>query len=244
MMVYGSDMSDTASVLPPQPVETYESLSRLVDSPLLEPALSSEQVERGCRLAREYGIRAVILRPCDMELAAPWMRGSSVAVVGAAGHPDGTSTTGAKLFEARDLLRLGANEVEFVLNPARIVSRQFQHVETELMQISKSCHESGARLTIVMNNRWFADDLKIIATKICKRIEVDVLAVDHSEADLNLLRPLLKDVLRLKRATRVDSLDDALAAREAGYSSFNCSDPGTLLEAWKQRIAPPSRSQS
>ena len=61
-----------------------------------------------------------------------------------AGYPYGISTTGAKLYEGRDLLRLGVRELDFVLNPAAMISRQFQHVETELMQIVRSAHEADA----------------------------------------------------------------------------------------------------
>jgi deoxyribose-phosphate aldolase len=237
-------MSDTASTIPTQPVETYESLASRIDLPLLEPTLTSEQVADGCRLARALGVRAVVLRPCDVELAAQWISGSRVVVASVAGWPEGTTTTAAKLYEARDVLRLGATEVEFVLNPARVVSRQFQHVETELLQIAKSCHESGARLTVVFNNRWMADDLKIIASKICKRVEADTIALDDSDADFKLIRPLVRDLVQLKRVTPAVSLDDAVAARGLGYSSFNTQGPSAILDAWKARIAPSPPTQS
>jgi deoxyribose-phosphate aldolase len=134
------------------------------------------------------------------------------------------------------MLRVGARELEFVLNPAAMLSRSFQHVETELMQISQSCHQSGAKLTVVYNNPWLENDLKIIATKICRRVEVDVLSVEHSDADLELVRPLLRDVLTLKQATPVATLDEALAAREAGYRSFATTNPAAILDAWRGRL--------
>lgn len=217
------------------PQETYESLAGRLDYHLLAPTLAAEELAEACRFARENGLRAVVVRPCDVELVTQWV-GRDIVVAGVAGYPEGTSTTATKLYEARDLLRLGAREIEFVLNPARMISRQFQHVETELMQMSKSCHESGARLTVVYNNRWLSDDLKIIATKICRRVEVDVLSVDRSDSDLALLKPLLKDVLALKLATPVESLEETLAAREAGYVSVASNNPGPILEAWREHL--------
>jgi deoxyribose-phosphate aldolase len=221
---------------PQVPVETYDSLASLVDYHLLEPALTTEQVANACRVAREYGVRAVVVRPMDLQLVAQWLAGSAVVPAGAVGHPNGTSTTATKLYEGRDLLRVGARELEFVLNPAAMLSRSFQHVETELMQISQSCHQSGAKLTVVYNNHWLANDLKIIATKICRRVEVDVLSVEHADSDLELLRPLLKDVLSLKQTTPVSTLDDALAARAAGYRSFATTNPAPILDAWKAHL--------
>lgn len=221
----------------PQPVETYESIASLVDHHLLDPMLSGEQVAEACRQARAYGIRAVVVRPCDLQLVAQWLGGSTVLPVSVAGHPDGISTTATKLYEGRDLLRAGARELEFVLNPASLQSRSFQHIETELQQISQSCHQDGAKLTVVYNNRRMAQDHKIIATKICRRIEADALSIDHSDADLELFRPMLKDVLKLKRATPVATMEEAVAARDAGYSSFATHDPAPLLDAWKAHLA-------
>ncbi|MBC8165287.1 MAG: hypothetical protein H7Y20_05365 [Bryobacteraceae bacterium] len=225
-----------------QPVETYASLAGLIDIHLLDPMLSSDQLYEECSFARENEVRAVVLRPCDLELAAPWFRSSHVILAVAVGHPDGTSTTAAKLYEGRELLRLGAQEIEFVLNPARLISRQFQHVEAEMLQISRSCHESGARLTAVFNSTRLTDDLRIIATKICRRVEADVISVDGVEADSRLLPPLLKDnPPRLKLARFAGSLDDALSARESGYVSFATQTPATILSAWRESLASKAR---
>jgi deoxyribose-phosphate aldolase len=226
-----------------EPVETYESLASLIELTLLAPGLSADDVDQGCRTAREYGVAAVVVRPCDVELASRWMGGSPVKVASVAGYPYGISTTGAKLYEGRDLLRIGVRELDFVLNPAAMISRQFQHVETELMQIVQSAHESDVNLTVVCNNRILADDLKIIATRICKRVEADAIAIQHLESDLTIIKPLLKDLLRLKRSDAVMTLEEALISRAAGYSRITTPNVVPILDAWKQRLAEQAKQQ-
>ena len=226
-----------------EPIETYESLAGLLELTLLGPTLSADDVNEGCRVAREYGVAAVVVRPCDVEMVKRWMSGSGVKVASVAGYPYGVSTTGAKLYEGRDLLRIGVEELDFVLNPASMISRQFQHVETELMQIVRSAHESDVTLTVVCNNRTIADDLKIIATRIAKRVEADAIAVQHSDSDLGIIKPLLKDLLRLKRSDAVMTLEEALASREAGYSRMTTPNAAPILDAWKLRLAEQAKAQ-
>ena len=84
------------------------------------------------------------------------------------------------------------------------------------MQIVRSAHESSCTLTVVCNNRILSNDLKIIATRVSKRVEADAIAIQHSESDLAVIKPLLKDLLRLKRSDGVLTLDEALASRDAG----------------------------
>lgn len=219
------------------PLETYESLAERIEYVMLRPDLSSEDVLEGCRAAREYRIRAVLVRPSDVEAVTRWMQGSGIAVAAAAGYPYGYSTTAAKLYEGRDLLRLGATELDFTLNAGQMVSRQFQHVETELLQIVRSCHESGALAKIVYNNRFLANDLKIIATKIAKRVEADMISLDYRPTDVDLLKPILKGVISLKCAGPVDNLGDALAMRDAGFVRIGSANIKAILEDWKKHLA-------
>ena len=75
-----------------QTVETYESLASIIELTLLAPGLSTDDVDRGCQLAREYGLAAVVVRPCDVEMVGRWMSGSAVKVASVAGYPYGVST--------------------------------------------------------------------------------------------------------------------------------------------------------
>jgi deoxyribose-phosphate aldolase len=216
------------------PAATYESLARVVDLHLLLPELTDTDVAEGCRAAAEYGLRAVIVRPCDVDQAARWLR-EPIVLGAVVGHPDGVSTTAAKLYEGRDLLRRGARELEWVLNPARMLSRQFQDVETELVQIARSCEEAGAALTILLRNELFQDDLKIIATKIAKRVGAVRLSIVPSPGDLQLILPLLKERLQIK-ARGVETLEAALAARRGGCSLIGSAAAAPILEAWRTQL--------
>ncbi len=52
-----------------------------------------------------------------------------------------------------------------MLNIGKLISRQFQYVEMELMQAAKACHEEGAVLKVIFENAYLTEDLKIIAAK-------------------------------------------------------------------------------
>jgi len=83
----------------------------------------------------------------------------------------------------------------------------------------------------------------IIATRISKRVEADAIAIQHSESDLAIVKPLLKDLIRLKRSDAVLTLEEALASREAGYSRFTSNAIQPILDAWKQRLVDQVKQQ-
>ncbi len=208
----------------------------MIDHILLRPDLPEDAVAEGCRLAREYNVCSVVVRPSDVDQVLRWMSGSTVRVASTVGYPDGSSNTGTKLYEGRDLLRRGVTEIDMTINIGKMISRQFQYVEMELLQMVKSCHESGALLKVNLGSQYLTEDLKIIACKIVKRIEAPVLAVDYSLRDLALLRPLLKDRVQLKTSSGIESLAEAIEVRENGCVRFGTTASASILDDWKTHL--------
>jgi deoxyribose-phosphate aldolase len=222
---------------------SYEDLARMIDHSLVRPELTDEQVEQGCRIARSYSVASVTVRPADVDLALQWMQGSEVAVGTVAGFPHGSSTTSAKLYEARDLLRRGAKEIDMVINIGRLVSRRFEYVEMELRQIADACHEAGALIKVIFENAYLTDQLKIIACKICTRAGVDFVKTSTGFApagytldDLRLMRKYSGPKVKIKAAGGVRTLDKALEAYDAGCDRIGATATATILEEWKERV--------
>ncbi len=206
-----------------------EDLSQLIEHTLLTPQLSETDVAAGCELAKQYAIAAVIVRPCDLDLVTNWLRGSSVVLGTIIDIPNGHSTTAAKLFAARDALRRGAKEIETVMNTGKLISRQFQYLETELLQMAEACHASGAILKVTLESEHLNEELKIVAGRIARRVGADFLSVSTLE-DIALLG-------KLQAIAEVNSLDQALTFRDASCKRLQSTQTPAILEAWKSKLA-------
>lgn len=224
-------------------LRTYADLAGLIDHSLLRPELTEEQVEAGCRIARDHRVANVTVRPADVDLAVQWMSGSGVPVGTVAGFPHGSATTAAKLYEARDLLRRGAKEIDMVINIGKLLSRRFQYVETELRQMAEACHEAGALLKVIFENAYLTDELKIIACKICTRAGVDFVKTSTGFApsgytleDVRLMRAHSGPDVRVKAAGGVRTLEKALEVYYAGCDRFGATATVAILEEWKARL--------
>ena len=225
-------------------LETYDDLARLIEHSLTRPDLSEDEVSTGLWLAREYRVAAVVVRPCDVDLAVRILDGSGVAVASVAGFPHGSSNTATKLYEGRDLLRRGAKEIAIVTSPGKMISRQFQHIETEILQMSESCHQAGALCKVIFENGYLAEDLKVILCRICKRCEVDYAETStcfgptsHTLPDLALMKSILKDRVKMKASGGVRTLDQAFAVYNAGCDRFGSTATAVILEDWKRILA-------
>src|SRR5690349_22533714 len=139
---------------PLPPLATYEDLAGMIDHSLVKPDLGNQQVVEGLELARRYRVGSAIVRPCDIDLAVRTLQGSAVRPASVCGFPHGTANTATKLYELRDLLRRGAKEIDMVIAVPKLVSREFQHVQTELDQAAESCNQGGATLKVILETAW------------------------------------------------------------------------------------------
>ena len=227
---------------PRPPLAAYQDIAALLDQPLLQPDLTATQVLQGLETAKRHGIASVTVRPCDIDLAVRTLQGSSVKPACVVGFPHGSQTTAVKLYEGCDLLRRGARELEMVIGIPSLLSREFQHVQTELTQMSESCHREGALLKVILETAYLADDLKIIACGCCERAEVDFVCTStgfgpagYTLKDLDLLRSHLPEEISLKAEGEIRTVDQITELYEAGCSRVGTRFTTTILDEWKAR---------
>lgn len=226
------------------PLTSYEDLAQMIDHSLLRPELTEQQVREGCELAARYRVATVTVRPADLDLAVRWMAGSDVLVTSVAGFPHGSTTMAAKLYEVRDLVRRGAREIDAVLNIGKLLSRQFDYVETEIKQLADACHEAGVLLKVILENAYLTDELKIIACRIATAARADFVKTSTGFApsgctleDLRLMRRHAGANVRVKAAGGVRTLEAALEVYQAGADRFGATATAQILDAWRARLA-------
>jgi deoxyribose-phosphate aldolase len=228
------------------PLTTCEALANLIDHPLVAPELTDEQVIEGLELAKRYHIACASVRPCDIDLAVRTLQGSSVKAGAVCGFPHGSQNTATKLYEARDLLRRGAREIDMVIAISKLLSREFQHVQLELLQMSELCHKEGALLKVILENAYLTDELKIIACRCCERAEVDFVKTSTGFApsgytlpDIALMRKHLPEEIGIKAAGGIRTVDQALEVYQAGCTRIGTTSTAAILDEWKARLTPP-----
>jgi deoxyribose-phosphate aldolase len=225
---------------------TYESLAKIIDHPLVKPELTDEEVIAGLELARRYSIACVSVRPTDIDLAARTLQGSDVRPGAVCGFPHGSTNTATKLYEARDMLRRGAREIDMVIAISKLLSREFQYVQGELLQMSELCHKEGALLKVILENAYLTDELKIIACRCCERAEVDFVKTSTGFAptgytlpDIQLMRKHLPEEIGIKAAGGIRTVDQVLEICAAGATRIGTTSTAAILDEWKARLAPP-----
>src|SRR5271156_5748377 len=107
---------------------TYTDLAKMIDHSLLQPVLTDAQLDEGCRLAREYDVASVCIKPYAVRRAADLLAGSSVVVGTVIGFPHGGHLTKIKVAEAEAALDDGAKELDMVVNVGKVLTHDWKYV--------------------------------------------------------------------------------------------------------------------
>lgn len=72
---------------------TYSQIAKMIDHSLLNQVLTDQELEAGCRLARDYDVASVCIKPYYCKRCAELLAGSTVAASTVIGFPHGGNTT-------------------------------------------------------------------------------------------------------------------------------------------------------
>ena len=223
---------------------TERQLAKTIDHSLLKPELDDAFIEAGCRLAAEYDVASVCVRPVDVKRAVAILDGTDVAVGTVVGFPHGSSTTATKVFEAGDALRNGATELDMVIPIGALRSGRDQDVRDDVAAVVTVAHEAGAIVKVILENAYLDDGQKVRACELSAaagagfvKTSTGFAASGATIEDLELMRAHSPAHVQVKAAGGVRTLDALLEVMNVGVTRIGATATETILEDFKARKA-------
>lgn len=225
------------------PASTYEDLASFLSLPLTEATLTEEQVFAGCQQAGALGISEVLVRPADADLAGKWTASGPCRLACLTGYPGGSSTTPARLYESRDVLRRGVRDLVVTMNLGKLLSRKFLYLESELLQIAENCRQHDARLRILFEVEDLQQDHVLIGIRLCKRTAANGMGLLFRRASLDYQVGVARYVLHHAKGklsvvlhTPNATLQHALTLRALGVYGIVTTQVEGLLTEWRAEL--------
>lgn len=109
-----------------------------VDHTLLKQTATWQQIQKICQEGIAQKTASICIPPCCVKQAAEFVNGQ-VAICTVIGFPNGYQTTAVKVFETKDAIENGADEIDMVINLGWVKEGLFDEVEKEIKEIKKAC---------------------------------------------------------------------------------------------------------
>ncbi len=221
---------------------SYQDIAKMIDHSLLQPTLTDEELEAGCRVALEYDVASVCIKPYYLKRCVQWLHGSTVRASTTIGFPHGGHTTAMKLKEAEEALDDGGEELDAVVNIGKVLSGDWNYVQAEIVQLTRLTHEGGQKIKVIFENCYLQDQHKIRLCQICGEAGVDWVKTSTgygsggaTHEDLRLMRKHSPPQVQVKAAGGVRTLDALLEVRALGVSRVGASRTAEMLDECRLR---------
>ncbi len=223
---------------------SYRDIAKMIDHSLLQQVLTDADLESGVRLAREYDVASVCIKPYAVRRAAELLAGSSVVVGTTVGFPHGGHVTAIKVVEAKQALADGARELDMVVNIGKVLSGDWKFVADDVKAVVDVAHAGGALVKVIFENCFLQNMHKEKLCAICGEVRADFVKTSTgygdggaTDDDLKLMRRCAPPHVQVKAAGGVRSLDRALAVRAFGVTRIGATATKAILDECKARLA-------
>jgi deoxyribose-phosphate aldolase len=219
-------------------------IAKAIDHSLLRPELDDAFVEDGCRLAAEYNVASVCVRPADVPRAAAILAGTDVAVGTTIGFPHGGHATATKVDESRRALAAGARELDMVIQIGALKSGRDADVQADIAAVVEVAHAAGAIVKVIFENAYLTDDEKVRACRLAEAASADFVKTSTGFApsgathdDLRLMRANTSPHIGVKAAGGVRTLDGLLEVMALGVTRIGATQTKAIIDDFRARRA-------
>lgn len=211
-------------------------INKLIDHTALKPNTTKDEILKLLDEAKTYDFASVCVNPCWIELAHQKLKHTDVKVCTVIGFPLGANTTEVKVFEAKDSIEKGAQEIDMVINVAMLKDKEYDYVENEIQKIVEVAKDK-ALVKVIIEACLLTDEEKIKACELSQKAGADFVKTSTGFStggatvhDVALMRKTVGTDMGVKASGGVHSHEEALAMIEAGANRIGASAGVKLLK--------------
>ena len=227
---------------------TREQLAKTIDQTLLRPTATVREVQGLCVTAKKNHFAAVVVNPSYISMAKRLLEGSDVKICSVVGYPMGANTIETKVFEAKDNIKKGADELDVVINFGMIKSGNLDYLEREIsIIVSVIRREQMAEYNKHINIKIVIEAGALVKdeiVKICRIVEdsgSDFIKTATGFGargveldDVRLIREVVTRNIGVKAAGGIRTFKDAQALVDAGATRLGTSSGLNIIEEYSE----------
>lgn len=210
-------------------------LNKYIDHTLLKADATKKDILKLCEEAKQYNFKSVCVNPSWIPTVQEALKGSEVLTCVVIGFPLGAMTTEAKVFEAKDAVNKGADEVDMVINIGQLKDGNDAYVTSEIKAIKEAVGDKV--LKVIIETCLLTDEEKERACKDIVEAGADFAKTSTgfstngaTVADVKLMKSVVGDHAKVKAAGGVRTKADMLEMIEAGADRIGTSRGVSLMQ--------------
>lgn len=205
-------------------------LAKYIDHTILNADATETDVDKVIAEAIKYDFASVCINPYWVKHTAAGLQGSDVNTCTVIGFPLGATSTQSKVFEAKQAMKDGADELDMVINIGELKANHDDAVLADIKALADAIHAENKLLKVIIETALLTDEEKVRACQLAEKAGADFVKTSTGfstagakVADVKLMRETVGDRLGVKASGGVHSKAEAEAMIEAGATRIGAS---------------------
>jgi deoxyribose-phosphate aldolase len=200
-------------------------VAKMIDISAVRADSNEDEIKTIVEAAKKHRFICVFSLPSFTPLAKELLTGESgICLGGVVGFPSGAATTSTKAFEAEELLEIGCQELDMVINIGQLKSRLYRDVAKDIKRIVELAGLFPVKVILevsLLTDLEIREGAKIIKDSGAQFVKTGtgwagVTTFDH----IRSIKDAVGDSIQLKVAGGVRNLDVLLKMHAMGVSRF------------------------
>lgn len=204
-----------------------KTILKAVDHTLLKQTATWNDIKIICDDAIKYDVASVCIPPSFVKQAKEYV-GDKMKVCTVIGFPNGYNTTKVKVFETKDAIQNGADEIDMVINLSMLKDKKYEEITAEIREIKEACGENI--LKVIIETCLLNEDEKIKMCKCVTDAKADFIKTSTgfstggaTAEDIVLFKENVGEHVSIKAAGGIKDLDTARDFITKGSSRLGTS---------------------
>lgn len=213
-------------------------IARRIDHTLLKPDATKEELDKLCDEATKYHFATCCVNSANVAYVAKRLKGSDVKAIAVVGFPLGASTTNAKVYEATEAIRNGAQEIDMVINVGALKSQDYTTVVDDIRRVVETA--APKKVKVILETSLLSQEQKVAACVLAKAAGAAFVKTSTGFGpggatvdDIMLMRRVVGEDMEVKASGGIRTREDALKMLDAGADRIGASASVAIVEGKK-----------
>ena len=220
---------------------TLEEITQYIDHTLLKPYASKEAMQAFCNEAKELKVKMVAINSYYTKFCKELLKDTTIHVGAAISFPLGQTTIAVKAFETIEAIKDGADEIDYVLNLAKVKDGDLTYIKEEMETIVKICREAGIISKVIFENCYLTKDEIRKCAQIAKEVKPDFIKTSTGFGpggalieDVKIMLETVDGVCKVKAAGGIRDYKTFNEFINLGVERIGTSSTKTIIKEFKE----------
>ncbi len=210
-------------------------LNKFIDHTLLKANATSDQIDNLCKEAIENGFYSVCVNGSYVKRCLENLKNTNIKIAVVVGFPLGSVTTNTKVFEAKEAINLGADEIDMVINVSKLKDKDYGYVENEIREVKEAIGDKI--LKVIIETCYLSDEEKVIACKLSIKANADFVKTSTGFGtngatydDVKLIKNTVMNKIKIKASGGIKDKATAKKYIELGVERLGTSSGVNIVK--------------